>query len=249
MSHHAGRAFTVLELIVVVILAALLMALVVPQIHSVRKRSLDAASLANMRTHAQVLSLYSNDHRDTAPFLADPDATYTVARGGGLTVTYEFFEAVELWGVSLVDDYYGFGLGSDRWDEDIDWSVFARPGPGGLLYQYSPTSFTLPAYWDVDSRRSDQLRSIRVSQVRYPATKVVFMELDEDRGFPVWNGSSRSQDRKWAFGQFDGSVTRPNSNRFIEPCRIGEGLLRGGRFNYGVVGLHTNDGILGRDFQ
>lgn len=243
------KAFSIIELIAVVAILTLLVAIAIPQVHAVRRRALDAASTANMRTHAQVVQTYSSDYRGVAPFLADPEATFTVARGGGLTITYEFFECVELWGVPLVDQYYGFGLGSHQWDANIEWSIFSRPGPGGLLYQYSPTFFSQAPYWNERTRDLRYLKPVRLSAVRYPASKAVFLELDENRGFPVWLREGFRSNPGWAFAFGDGSVRRPESGLLVEPFPLGEGNALGGRFTYGVIGLHTQDGILGRDVE
>lgn len=244
------RGFTLIEIVVVIGVMMFMLGLLLPALHHIRQSALGSASTANMRTHAQVVQLYSGDFRDLAPFVADPEATYTVARGGGLTVTFEFFGAEEMWGVALADRYYGFGLGSSQWDEHVEWGIFARSGPHGFLYQYSPTFFTLPGYWNEATRDEGQLRPVRVSSVRYPASKAVFLEGDGERGFPSWrNHGLAGRDLGWAFAFTDGSVRRPSADRLVEPCSLGEGSAHGGRFSYGVVGLHTREGILGRDAE
>lgn len=247
MSSQYNKAFSIIELLVVLVTLSLLIAIAIPQLQAVKRRAVDAASATNMRTHVQAVHLYTGDYKGLAPFIADPDATYSVVRGGGLTLTIEFFDSVEVWGVALADDYYRIQFGSDQWDENIDWSAFARPGPHGLLYQYSPTFFSRPEYWNENTRMGGQLRPTRFAQVRYPSSKAVFLELDQQRGFPIWRGSSRDRNQGWAFAMADGSVNRPAVDRLQEPCPLGEGLAHGGRFSFGVVGLHTQDGILGRD--
>lgn len=245
-----GRGFTLLDLLLVIAIISILVGLAIPAVGAVNGRSIDAASMANMRTHAQVVHLYADDFRGAAPFLADPDATYTVARGGGLTVRFEFFEAEEMWVVALADRYYGVGFGSDRWDGNIEWSLFARPGPRSFLYQYSPTFFARPVYWNENTRDEGQLGVVRLNAVRYPSGKAVFLEGDETRGFPSWrNDGLAGRDLGWAFAFVDGSVRRPKADRLVRPCPLGEGRAHGGRFTFGVVGLHTQDGILGRDVE
>lgn len=245
--------FTLLDLLLSIGIIAVLVGLALPILSQTRDRAIDAASTANMRTHAQVVQLYADDFRGMAPFVADPDATYSVVRGGGLTVSIEFFQAVELWGIALVDRYYGFGLGSDRWDENLNFGIFARQGADGFMYQYSPTFFTRPEYWDEntrDTRHTGQLRPVRIANVAFPGSKAMFLELDGARGFPSWrNDGTAGRDLRWAFAFADGSVRRPAAGRLVQPCPLGEGNTIGGRFTFGVVGLHTQDGILGRDVE
>lgn len=252
--HPSARkgGFTLLDLLLTIGIIGVLVGLALPMVGQTRDRAIDATSMANMRTHAQVVQLYADDFRGMAPFVADPDATYSIARGGGLTVSFEFFEAVELWGIALVDRYYGFGLGNDQWDEQLDFGIFARPAPDGFMYQYSPTFFTRPEYWDQntrDTRHTGQLRPVRIANVANPGSKAVFLEGDGERGFPVWGTRGLLRDEKWAFAFADGSVRRPAANQLAEPCPLGEGNAHGGRFSVGVVGLHTKDGILGRDVE
>tara|TARA_R110002111_G_scaffold223323_1_gene285289 strand:- start:2597 stop:3355 length:759 start_codon:yes stop_codon:yes gene_type:complete len=252
MNYQRKSGYTLIELLVVIAVIAVIAVLIgilVPTLRHVRRSSQDGVSLANMRTHTQAVHLYAGDFRDYAPFFADPDATYSVARGGGLTVTFEYFESVEMWVVALVDRYYGLGFGTNQWDEHIDWSLFARPGVDGYLYQYSPTFLARPQYWNEDTRAEGQLGPIRMSMVRYASSKSVFIELDQQRSFPIWGSSGLAGDRGWAFSFVDGSASRPSADRLVQPYHRGEGTAHGGRFNIGVVGLHTEDGVLGRDVE
>lgn len=249
MRKSPSQAYSLIELLVVIAVVSILIAITLPALRHIKNRSYDSESATRMRTHSQVVQLYAQDYRNNAPFLADPFASYSIARGGGLTISYEFFETVEVWGVALVDSYYGFGLGSEQWDENIQWGVFARPGPNGLLYQYSPTFFAASEYWNVDTRDSGQLRPVKLSAVRYPSSKALFLELDEERSFPIWSDRSLRKNPGWAFAFSDGSVRRPDARKLVEPCPLGEGNAMGGRFTFGVVGLHTQDGILGRDVE
>ncbi len=249
MLNRRESGYTLIELFVVIVVIAVLIGILVPTLKHVRRSSQDAVSLANMRSHTQVMHLYAGDFRDFAPFFADPNATYSVARGGGLTVTFEYFGSVEMWVVALVDRYYGLGFGTNQWDENIEWSVFARPGVDGHLYQYSPTFLARPQYWNENTRAEGQLGAIRMSMVRYASSKALLLELDEQRSFPVWGSRGLLGDRGWGFSFVDGSARRPSADRLVQPYHRGEGSAHGGRFNIGVVGMHTEDGVLGRDVE
>lgn len=231
---------TIIELLVVLAVLAVLTAVTVPVVSRAMRSSRDGASLLQLKTHATVLSQYAMDHRGLAPFIADPDATYSVVRGGGITMEFEFFDSSEAWVVALVDEYYGIGLQGG-------WEVFAYPGPNAGLYQYSPSYIASPRFWNERTRARGQLGPNRVAGVRYPSAKACFLELEMRRGFPLWGAGGLIGREEWAFGFTDGSARRPPPSDLIRPYPRGEG--DGGRFSVGVVGMHTLDGILGRDVK
>lgn len=239
---RSRHAVTLIETIVVIGIVAVLMALLVPALGGARLAAANNASLRNLKTHAQVASLYAGDFRDMAPFIADPDATYTVARGGGITMEFEFFESSEAWVVALVDRYYQIGIADS-------WEVFAYPGPEPGLYQYSPSFIAKPAFWNMRTRADNQLGPNRLASVASPSAKTIFLEFNPRVGFPVWTVTGVEQQTRWGMSFVDGSARRIDSASLTEPVRAGEGTAHGFRFNVGVCGMHTVDGVLGRDVR
>ncbi len=234
--------FTLIETLVSIGIIAVLVAILVPGVASVRNSAIDAASLANLRTHAQIVSVYAVDHNDRAPYFADPDATFSVVRAHGRTIVFEYFGSSEIWPYALVDQYYQFGL-------DDGMGIFARPGPEVPVYQYSPTMITRPQFWNDRTRSVGQLRAVRLSETRYPSAKAVFLEWDPQRGLPIWTMEHMHRNERWAFALVDGSARRFDRAAMVRPYPRGEGTSHGARFNFGIVGMHTVDGILGRDVQ
>lgn len=234
------RAFTLLETVLVAAILGLLASLLLPAIAGVRRAAVDAASLANLNTHARTVTIYSGDFRDFAPYFADPNATYSVVRGAGRTIVFEYFGSSEVWPYALVDRYYGIGIGEDR-------SVFARRGEGVPVYQYSPTFIARPAFWNEATRGVNQLGPVRVTQVQSPSSKAIFLEWDPDRRLPIWTMDEMPRHERWAFAFTDGSARRHGPDTLVKPYPRGEGTEHGARFNFGIVGMHTVDGVLGRD--
>ncbi len=240
MLHHNRPGLTLLEMVSAVSIVGVVLALVVPAISSVRLRSRDTQSLANLRTHAQAATLYAGDFRDFAPFIADPDATYSIARGGGITMEFEFFGSSEAWVVALVDDYYQIGLADG-------WRVFVYPGPEPGIYQYAPSFIARPAFWNMKTRAVGQLGPNRLSSTTFPANKAIFIEHNPRVGLPVWGAEGIFNHAKFGMAFVDGSARRIPWDQLLQPVREGEGSAYGARFSVGLAGMHTIDGVLGRD--
>ena len=236
------RGLTLIETLVSIGIMGVLVALLVPGVASVRNSAIDAASQANLRTHAQIVSIYAIDHNDRAPYFADPDATFSVVRAHGRTIVFEYFGSSEIWPYALVDNYYHIGL-------DDGMKIFARPGPQMPVYQYSPTMITRPQFWNDRTRSVGQLRPVRLSEITYPSAKAVFLEWDPERGLPIWAMENMHRNERWALALVDGSARRFDRSAMVRPYPRGEGTSHGARFNFGIVGMHTVDGILGRDVR
>lgn len=235
-----SKAFTMVEVLIGIVLLTVLMAILLPAVGNVRRVALDAASLVNIRTHSQVITMYAGDYRDHAPYFADPIATFSVVRGGGMTVTFEYFGSSEVWMYALTDQYYELGFRDGL-------GIFARRGPESIPYQYSPSFIARPQFWNENTRAAGQLGPTRLTNVRSPAAKAVFLEWDHDRGLPIWVRDEPNRRANWGFGFVDGSARRHDAPDLVKPHPRGEGTEHGARFSYGIVGMHTVDGILGRD--
>lgn len=68
-----------IETLVSIGIIGVLVAILVPGVASVRSSAIDASSLANLRTHTQMVSAYSVDHREYSPYFADPNATFRLS--------------------------------------------------------------------------------------------------------------------------------------------------------------------------
>lgn len=72
------RAFTLVELLVVIAIIALLVAILLPALANARKAARAAACLANLRSMGQGLTLYNSDHKD----VVIPSFNMTGTQGG-----------------------------------------------------------------------------------------------------------------------------------------------------------------------
>lgn len=243
-SHTAG-AFTLIDTVLTVAIIALLVSIAIPTLSGVQDASLDTVSLSNLRTHAQMISIYADDHDGYYPYLTDPDAESTEISGAGKTVDEGFFWLSDFWYLGLTDAYYGSSL---------DRSLFGYPGPeGGIVYLYSPTLFSRPRYWNPATRLGpSQWRPVRQAEAAYPSLKVGFTEFRPiPEAIPFWTQSGPSvHGARHGYGFLDGSARRPPVGSIAPQMLRGDNAPRPHlRFGAGVVGQHTIDGINGRDFQ
>ena len=172
-SAQRARAFSVIELVLVIVIIMSLFALALPMLGSTREEAKRLETISKLRQHAGVIAMYAGDHRDLLPAYTDPDATQTVLRvGGRVFLLRGYFDGKSLWHAALADMYYDGLFGSE---------VF---GPRGY-YQgtiYSPFWITLTsrardAFWDPETRGGrEQFKAMGISDVRFPSAKGLFWD-------------------------------------------------------------------------
>lgn len=232
---------------IVILIAGLLMTLLLPAIAGALGQARAAVSLSNMRQHGTVLGAYANDWSDSHPYLARPDDTATVFRGAGFVVAAPYFHQAYLWPIPLADSYYDGQLTNG----------FVHPGVGGdgpvlTSYWMSSSLFARPSFWNAASREfgTDQLGPTRQSEVVFPSAKATLVEVDPDFGLPVATTSGDVRGSlSVGFALADGSAVRRARADCLVPYQFGEAPAPGMLFPAGVFGMHTIDGVLGRDLR
>ncbi len=190
---------TVTELIAVIVILAMVLAIILPVLSSVQSRARGVVGEANLRTHAQVLSMYAGDNAGWMPYFGEP---------GPDPIGYEFeneaffpvmfFDTHRFWHLWLSDEYY---------DQSSLADVFRAPWQAGeteidSAYLYPCVYLASPAYWRAETRMfgDSQLRGTRLDQVRLPSQKSLVV-------LPPPNvPSADSAGRRISFAKADGSV-------------------------------------------
>lgn len=227
--------FTLIETIVVVMLVGILTLLVLPSLSNVRNSSMELVTTARIRSHTSIFTLYATENAGYYPSLVHPQAssaTYTV-RGEPLTIL-GYFGQIYVWQFGLSDPYY---------DGTIEGPLFRRAGNDSDWivpdYRYSASFMADPAFWSAETRTGPgQWRGQRSSSVRYPSSKAL---LTDDRAM-VFGSDGFS-----VFALSDGSAMRVSLNEVAPPHRTGEGEYPGTANVVGFPGIHTINGIYGRD--
>ena len=237
----AARAgFTLIELILVIALIGILVSLLLPALGSARERANRLDAVADLRSHMQVLSLYSMDYDDMWPFLTDPKATYTIFRhprrdGPGHVL---FFQVTQIWHWPLLGSYLPDD-GTDMFEAAGDTNL----GNGYISsYNYASSMYARPDFWSLRTRTGpEQWQPTRVSETLFPSSKGAMYSV------APWKGSF--QTRREQLGMCDGSGVEVPYNSLTKPYPKGEGHWWGAWRKFGKVVDHTIHGVRGRDIE
>lgn len=170
----ARPGFTLIEVVAVVAITGILLAVTVPALHGARGRARRTASLAYLRSHAQIFAKYNGDHRDAMPQFLDPRRPSSTVRNTatGFELTTYYFMSHATWNIGLADPYYD-GNHLDRTftppetppDLGGGWPVLTG-------YFYSCAFSADPAYWNPRTRTGPaQWRGTRSHEIAFPSAK------------------------------------------------------------------------------
>lgn len=258
----AARAFTLVELLVVIGVVAILMAVTIPAIGRARIRAVQTDYASTARQLNAALSAYTTDYDSTFPYFGvpgDPDAPLTFLGWRPLPPFSYFTGQSWHWVTAIAPEYYDAPRDPRINPLPDRYSLHDESAPEGVirsLFAMTHAAFARPQYLatDEDPRDPAMLRPTHVGDVLYPASKALFLhvgtedygiEFDEhDRStwkalFGLADGSAHY--RIWYRG---GSALPPGEqerlNRLTVPFR-----------DHGFTpfhGLGTRYGMAGRDF-
>lgn len=231
------RAFTMVELLIVVLIVAVSVALLLPALRATREQARTTVSLSNIRQHALVFSQYNADWRGAYPEFCDPRSyEFDVPLPSlGTSLTLRYFEQYIWWNLVLADDYYG---------ADPFHAVFHDPSnqePGYFTdYLYGCCFLADPAYWRETTRLdpTSQWRATFQHEVVWPSRKVLLTRSSYEPGQSVLYGLVDAS---------AGSKLQGDASGFGYP--YGDGI-NPGSYHSGDVHyyLHTRDGVRAFDF-
>ena len=120
------RAFTLIELMVVIAIISILAALLLPVLGAAKERARSIVCLANLKQIGVALTIYSDDHEDSL-IPAEYSKNFRPAAEGWPTILYN----LKYLPAERAPSYYALADGN---------SVFRCPSGLPAVYSYSPSS-------------------------------------------------------------------------------------------------------------
>ena len=252
MTRTAHRAFTIVELFVVILIVASLAALTTPTIVGMREKAKALIALSDLRQHSQVFVEYTGDNKDRFPYYLDPDATYTVMRHGDISIPTPYWMGFSRWNIALAE-YYG----DDPWQP-----IFIAPqvvaayenwgGSWGTTYYYGHVFISRPQFWRPEMRLGDhsQRGPTGYTEVAFPSDKGL---LRDEWSFSN-NSGVEAVGSNVNIGFCDASARSVSVGQFLPsyPGGVGVQYWPGDDAPFLVPSgpvMATMDGVLGRDVR
>ncbi|MCK4873067.1 MAG: type II secretion system protein [Phycisphaerales bacterium] len=247
------RAFTLIEIIVAVAIVGILLAITAGSLSALRERGRRATSLSNLRTHAQVFSVYTNEYAGCFPYFTDVGFASTTLKGGGVELAgVSYFGAHHTWHVALADGYYTGDVKSDvfyppQFDLDgHEWWPYQTP------YHYGCVFIANAQYWNQYTRIGpQQYQATRADSVRFPASKAMIVQ-----SWPFTRDVAEPDDQlsnELPVALCDGSAQQLTWRDRMNGYDKGDGyqFREDGAIHYTDWPplLHTIDGVHGRDVR
>lgn len=245
------RGFTLVEVLVTIVIITTVLALAVGLLAKMRSQSRSLASMSNLRSHAQILTMYTDDARGVFPYFTKTGMFSQVLEGGGVTTPpISYFDAHRTWHVALADDYYSGNARSRQFfspryrENSAYWPIYTS-------YHYPCTFIADPAYFDERTRTGPaQYRPVNMAQVQFPSAKTVLVETWHP---PTAQDGRQVQQQGYASAFVDGSVHDVSWRERRSGYQKGDGWLF---LPFGAVHftdsppmLHTIGGASGRDIE
>lgn len=254
----SGKAFTLVEALVVIAVIALLIALAIPTLRFARSAAVSAKCVTNARSCAAGLNAYTMDNDEMYPYFPERRRLSHAFSNGGYSLDY--FAQSFHW--PLVARQY---LSGNRFltEAQCPADPLLREDIGQFLSQYPNEyvpvsgyrtaygSFSDPAYWVEGLARQTPeppqwvFRPVRVSEAVFPADKGFLVEP-----FSHHAAAARSDQRSIRLGNPQAAHLT-----FSTVTVDGAGSMRRPAINFltgfrgGTSVLQTSDGIRGRDIR
>lgn len=249
MNTEIRGAWTLVESLVVTAIVALLIAIAIPSLRQARLYADSASDLADLRTHTEVLIMYTSDSGGAFPNFIDPKFGIGPVPGSSMT-SVPYFAQCQFWAIPLLDGYYERAgvLGDVFYLRSAE-----RDLEGGTLghnpsYVYGATFLAFPAFWNPETRMAPpaQLGTVRIDQVRYSSRKALVDVIASNGGM---NQSDGGKGTRVLAAFVDGSAASFPLNE-TEPGYFdgtgnwepwGTGRYPGTRLAYTIDGVHGFD--------
>jgi prepilin-type N-terminal cleavage/methylation domain-containing protein len=175
---YRSRAFSLIEMLVVVTIVAILIGLLLPALAGARRQARQSSSLGNLRTIGQVLDQYIGAYAEAFPFTSRETSHPIPCAPGGDVYVWPVWTLDRQWVVVIHEiapwlEYREVFL-SPGHQRDLDDRSRCGLPPS---YVYSNSFVARPELWSGSADRNEALiRATRLADVSFPAQKVVFWD-------------------------------------------------------------------------
>lgn len=250
-SATSAPAFTLIELLIVIILIATLISMISVELTSMRRLSLRTKTLSSISSCSAIFHMYATDWRDSWPAFATPgpDPT-TLPLGNHDTVNIPFyFMSSIMWRYALAYGYFEGNYSHPSMFPAEQTAYFG--GPGGTPFIYPCTFLAAPAYWRSESRLdSRQWRRTFRYEVLYPSNKSLLVSGLSSIHPQVLGLSDQSSPKNLIpIASVDGSAKARVGKSVRRGYSDGDGTEQGFYHTVdSIPGVHTLGGLRGRDY-
>lgn len=232
-----GRAFTLVETLLVIGLVGVLLSLLLPVLSTFRMQAKDVTNVSRLREHARVFSAYAAENRDSWPCFTDPHADFTWLRSDDAAYKAQYFDAVWTWPIALARSHYQLS-----WRDPVFRDANA---PNGFTpFWMTGTLLAHPDFWGRESRTGpDQWGHTLTSTVLFPSSKALFVHIR-------FANPAKQHEYSVRFALCDGSASLIPPSTLLPGYPSGAGPWPGVSWlNWAPPGMCTIDGLRGRDRQ
>lgn len=187
--HAKPTAFTLVEVLVTVGIAAILVALLLPAFAGARAAGRESVSLSNLRQAAVAVDAYTRAYREAYPW-APAGTNFRVSPPDAGPIN--FVQPGDYWALrwywtALMHDVAPWeenfrtwiGPGAPPSSADGPWARVPYPGHGVPSYQMSDTFFARPELWAPGTAETPELyRPVFTHDVLAPASKVLLFDWE-----------------------------------------------------------------------
>ena len=168
------RAFTLVELLVVLFVVAILLAITIPSLACVGIAAGNTRDSSMLRSHGQAFATYSAANRDSMPHFARIGFESTLVASGDFKARISYFDMHQTWHIFLADAYYGIPA-SDRsffpngypLASDSAWPIHTGFAFGCAFVAES-------TYWNPITRSgTNQWRGTSLASIAFPSNKAL----------------------------------------------------------------------------
>lgn len=218
------HGFTLVEILVVISIIAILLAISIPALLSARASARETVSLSNIRQSGLAIETYLNANSNTYPYFIE--GTWLRITPTGVPepalLSPGHYDLSQYW-PTLMHELLPWPEHFEAWVGPGDWNdtPWLRNGfaPGSASYRLTHSFLARPGAWQDGIADDRSFRApVRISDVRFPSTKVLLYDQDLTQRDSLKQADRDPDRRPVAFP--DGHASQKRRSEATPPARI-----------------------------